>query len=167
MLNPLVRLWFTSSGLILGGHRCGRRRTAGDTTAAHCDTGRSDLRMNERLSSRRSGWKRSGSGAGGLLTYRGVKIANSLAERERDRDRQKCDYSSHAYAGAIAAAPTHRPGFGRVPPQVHMLAKSQREQHQFSLAPSFPRIAISLRRARARRDITVPAGTPVTSLISR
>ena len=41
------------------------------------------------------------------------------------------------------------------------------EQHQFRRASSFVMVAISLRRARASRDITVPIGTPVTSAISR
>jgi hypothetical protein len=86
------------------------------------------------------------------------QLSNRLAARERDR--QKCDYSSHAYA--IAAAPNHASGFGRVPPQVHMRVKSQREQHQFSFAP-FAGIVID----KPARDIAVPVGTPVTPLISR
>ena len=111
------------------------------------------------------------------------KIAQSLAERERDR--QKCDSSSQgescrlatiakgrsdvfrrpsAYARAIAAAPIHTRRFWVLAQVRHA---GQNNQDQMRRAWSLANIAISLWRARARRDITVPIGTLVTSAISR
>jgi hypothetical protein len=171
-LNPLDRLWFTSSGLILGGAPMWPPKNRRRYDAAHCDTGRSVRRMNERLSSGRSGWRRSGSGAGGLLTYRGfprkyVLKSSPIAWPSANATVRSAITTVMPMLELSRRHRTIGSGFGRVPPQVHMRAKSQREQHQLSFAPSFARIAISLRRARARRDITVPAGTPVTPLISR
>lgn len=70
-----------------------------------------------------------------------------------------------------SSAPIHMPaqecGFRPAFTASDATSRENPGEHQFSRASSFVRVAISLPRARARRDITVPIGTPVTSAISR
>jgi hypothetical protein len=68
------------------------------------------------------------------------QLSNRLTERERDR--QKCDYSSHAYA--IAAAPNHSLRFwARAASDAHA-GQAGESNIKFSFAPCFAGIAISL-----------------------